>query len=316
MLVGGTNVPLGTEIAQVLSGTSILLTNPYAGGTGNAGFTVAQQNIVTPSIFGEVITSAWTPNLNLVPMRAEYRELGWIQANAPGLQLQNLNAVVPAYYWQDQTLGVPQIVIVPGTLTFSVQNAGGDSCTITIHGLVTDPVSGQQFEQEEALAINVSSAQTVNPVNQFTQVWSCNKTTGISRITVMANGTSQYVMMPRAEDFKFSQFLFAPIPKTPWIWLPRLKIRCPDENFLLPTDSPIIRNLEDALLAGTQGDLLERQRQYSKANMKQQEAAALEDEAWKLQTEQSENFQQITPEIYDYTRIDGRYIWRPTTSFF
>src|SRR5258708_7249557 len=191
MLISGTNVPLGTEIAQVLSGTSMLLTNPYAGGTGSAGFTVAQQNIFVPSLFGEVITSAWTPNINLVPIRASYRELGWIQANAPGLQLPNLNATIPAYYWQDQTLGVPQLVIVPGTLSFAVQNSGGDSCTITIHGLVTDPVSGQQFEQTEALAVNVISAQTVTPANQFTQVWSCAKTAGISRITVMANSTCQ-----------------------------------------------------------------------------------------------------------------------------
>src|SRR5258708_21236552 len=127
MLISSTNVPLGTEIAEVLSGTSMLLTNPYSGGTGNAGFTVSQQNIVTPSIFGEVITSAWTPNVNLVPIRAEYRELGWIQANAPGLQLPNLNAVIPAYYWQDQTLAVPQIGIVPGTVKFSYKNSEGDS---------------------------------------------------------------------------------------------------------------------------------------------------------------------------------------------
>jgi len=309
-------IAYGMQVASIVSLTSITLTAPYTGSTGTVAFTVSQDAIFTPSLFGEVITSAWTPSLNLVPIPAQYRELGWIQVNTPGIQLQGISAIVPAYYWQDQTFGVPQQIIAPGTLSFSVQNSGGDNCTITIHGLVTDPVSGQQFEQEEALAIMAVSAQTVFPANQFTQVWSCAKTAGISRITVMANGSNQYVMMPRAEEFKFSQYLFNPVPKTPWIWLPRLKMRCPDENWLLPTDAPVIRNLEDAILAYTQADLLERQRQYSKAGAKAQEAMQLVEEAKKIQTEQSEHYEAIVPEIYDYTNMDGRYIWRPTTSFF
>src|SRR5258708_30434051 len=41
MLISSTNVPLGTFVAQVPSGTSMIMSGPYAGGTGNAGFTIA-----------------------------------------------------------------------------------------------------------------------------------------------------------------------------------------------------------------------------------------------------------------------------------
>src|SRR5258708_199942 len=309
-------VPQGTLILTVDSPTQIHLSQNSLV-TGTKGFTASAASLITPSVYGELITSAWTPDpLKLVPMPAEVREIGWIQKNVPGIQLAGITSPVPAYYWLEQTLGVPVAVIQSGSLGFLVQAALGDNCTITIHGLATDPVTLLTVEQTELLTINVVASTLVIPVNNFTQVWSCSKTSGNSRITVQANGATQYVMMPRSEEFKFNQYFFFPVPNTTWTWQLHLKMRCPDVNFLLTTDAPVIRHLEDALIAYTQACMLERQRQYSKANMKKQEAMALVEEAKNVQQQQSEHYEAITPDVYDFTNMDGRYIWRPTTSFF
>lgn len=53
------------------------------------------------------------------------------------------------------------------------------------------------------------------------------------------------------------------------------------------TDSPYIRNIDNALLAFAMADMLERQRQYGKAQAKVQEAGALLEAAKRVETEQS-----------------------------
>lgn len=276
----------------------------------------SQANLFTDSIYGELIGASWTPDpAHLAPSPSDYREIGWIEKNTSAIIL-NTGAIVPAYYWQDQTMGLPNAAIT--SIQFQVFNGSGESATIIIHGVVLDASSGQTVEITETLTISQSGAGSVVPVNNFKQVFSLSRSAGISRIGVKINGSSTYnfVMPANQQEFRFAQYRFFPVPQSAWTWILTHKIRCPDQNAVNINDSPAIKHLEDALIAYTQAGMLERQRQYSKAQAKTQEAAMFVDGAKKIIREQSQFFQQITPETYDLTNLRGGGIWRPTTSFF
>jgi len=58
--------------------------------------------------------------------------------------------------------------------------------------------------------------------------------------------------------------------------------------------------LDDALIAFAMADLLERERQFGKAQAKVGEAVALVNETLLAERDQQQNHIQIIPEVYDY----------------
>lgn len=63
------------------------------------------------------------------------------------------------------------------------------------------------------------------------------------------------------------------------------------------SDAPMVRNIENALLAFAQADMLERSRQYAKAAAKVQEGTSLVEGARDLERNQSAKESRITPEV-------------------
>lgn len=76
-----------------------------------------------------------------------------------------------------------------------------------------------------------------------------------------------------------------------------------------PTEVPAIRNLDNCLIAFAMGDMLERARQFGKAQAQYQEAAALLSELAKIETIQAANNTQFVPEggYGDCFFAPGRY---------
>lgn len=72
------------------------------------------------------------------------------------------------------------------------------------------------------------------------------------------------------------------------------------------TDMPVLRNIDNALIAYATGDMLERQRQYGKAQAKFQEASAHLDLMRRIETEQAGRVQRVVPEQLE-PGWDGEY---------
>lgn len=102
-------------------------------------------------------------------------------------------------------------------------------------------------------------------------------------------------------------------PATATACLVQGKRACPGLNS--DTDTPLLRNIDNALVAFAQSDMLERQRQYSKAAAKAQEAAGQLKIMLNLELEQSANVQRIIPEdvgsgmYWDSGFGPGKYSW-------
>ncbi len=73
-----------------------------------------------------------------------------------------------------------------------------------------------------------------------------------------------------------------------------VKMKCP--QFQNDTDEPAIRNMENCLIAFAMADLLEYDKQFSKAQAKQQEGVALLTQLKDIEAVQSANNQTIVPE--------------------
>jgi hypothetical protein len=61
------------------------------------------------------------------------------------------------------------------------------------------------------------------------------------------------------------------------------------------SDTPVLRGIDNALIAFVQSDMLEKQRQYGKAQAKVQEGAAMLDQMRKLENEQSARQSRVVP---------------------
>lgn len=70
------------------------------------------------------------------------------------------------------------------------------------------------------------------------------------------------------------------------------------------TDTPIIRGIDNALIAFATADMLERQRQYGKAQVKIQEATSLLNEMIRVETELSGSMPRILPMVESYGESD------------
>jgi hypothetical protein len=116
--------------------------------------------------------------------------------------------------------------------------------------------------------------------------------------------------------YEFNQYFFVPTPSTPWFWNLQLKLRAPEFSSMLDTDTPAIQHLEDCLLVYTQHYLLERQRQYGKAQQKLQLADILVQGAKDIARNQEQMVLQIVPDVYDVTNLNGWRTRRRTSSFF
>ena len=71
------------------------------------------------------------------------------------------------------------------------------------------------------------------------------------------------------------------------------------------TDTPALNGVDNALLAFAEGDMLERARQYSKAQIKYQEAASQVQIMKDLENGQRQSISRIIPYTYDDYNFHG-----------
>jgi hypothetical protein len=262
-------------------------------------------------------TAIALPVLNPIP--STFREYQWIVENAPAFLIPNITSVIPHFYYKQSSRGVPfDSLTLPNPISFLCL-ASAEGCIVTIHGIAIEPVSGLNVEVSEAVAISTSSPNTVvTPSHNFIKILSLTKTAGNGYIIVNVNNSTStaFVMQQLDGKYEFNQYFFVPTPSTPWFWNLQLKLRAPEFSSMLDTDAPAIQHLEDCLLVYTQHYLLERQRQYGKAQQKLQLADILVQGAKDIARNQEQMVLQIVPDVYDITNLNGWRTRRRTSSFF
>ena len=289
----------GTTILSVTVNTSITLSS-----------TALQSGSFTFTAFA-------LPVLNPIP--SSYRDRNWVIENAPAFITPNITSVLPHFYWKEASRGVPfDPLTLPNPISFKCF-ASAENCNITIHGKAIEPTSGLSVEVSEQLVISTSSPNAVVlPSHNFTSIYSISKTAGAGYILVQVNNAASqaYVMQPLDGKYEFNQYFFIPSPTTPWYWNLQFKLRPPEFSSLLDTDGPAIQHMEDALLAMTQHYLLQRQKQYNKAQQMIQIANTFLQGAKDITRNQEREMEQIIPDIYDVTNLNGWRTRRRTSSFF
>lgn len=257
------------------------------------------------------------PTLNPIP--STFREYSWVVENAPAFLTPQITSIIPHFFWKQANRGVPaDPLTLPNPLSFLCL-ASAESCQITIHGQVIEPVSGLSVEVSEVLTVNTSSPNTsVFPSHSFTNVYSISKTAGNGYIIVQINNQTQtaFTMQQLDGRYEFNQYVYYPVPTSPWFWNMQLKLRAPEFSSMLDTDTPAIQHLEDVLLSYTQSMLLKRQRQYNKAQQELQLASTLLQGAKDEARNQEQQILQVIPAVYDVTNLNGWRTRRRTSSFF
>ncbi len=97
------------------------------------------------------------------------------------------------------------------------------------------------------------------------------------------------------DDSKARMIRFLPIPKitTPLLIVgKRLLVNLEND-----TDVPLLRGIDNAIISFATADMLERQRQYGKAQAKVQEASAMLQEMIDVETKQSGNMPRVIPAV-------------------
>lgn len=249
----------------------------------------------TDQSFGEALNVSWRVDITQTPLRAEYRDLGWIKTNDPFTIAPGIVGPLPRYYWQAQPMALPYNSIT--SIEFDVVATNGDNVDIIITGMA--PQSGASIFTVEDLGISCQQPTAFFPRNSFTSVFSITKANSASQILVKANGNTipDAVLPPQEFALQFNQYKFFPILQQAFVVDLELKLKVP--QVLNAGDTPIIKHLEDALIAFVQSDLLERQRQYQKAMAKTQEAQSYLQAAKNIQRDQADYVQTMTPDTFD-----------------
>lgn len=108
---------------------------------------------------------------------------------------------------------------------------------------------------------------------------------------------SSILMTPRQRTLRYERVRLLEDPGTDATFLSLCKMRA--VGLFDNSDAPGIQNIDDALIAHAQADMLERARQYSKANDKRNEAMAQVKKAVDLENNQSAKRVVITPQVFD-----------------
>lgn len=173
--------------------------------------------------------------------------------------------------------------------TFVSSSASDVALTFLLRG----ELSGvPQYEE-----ITLNGTTPVTSTKSWTKVTTASKavTTGTVTVAGATSATTYLTLWPEETEKKYLQIqLFSSPADTTKTILALGKKRFQD--LVKNQDSPIIRGIENALLAYAEADMLQRERQYGKATAKVEEAGAMLAVAKDMGIHQSMNIVCITPD--------------------
>lgn len=245
----------------------------------------------TPEI-DRVLAVRWRTNRDLVPS-----DLGaWMQLD-PEFYEQSGE---PATFVEIESDGVSWNIPAETQMTFTISNAADVGTVVEIIG--TDNGGEALFE-----TVTLTAGDTTT-VNSYRTVRSISKPVTSGAVTVEGAGAEPGRMQldPHDTVSRCCVLRFNRVPAAnaadPFADQPGLLIRAKRKlsSFVRDSDAPMIRGSDNALIAFAQADMLERERQYAKAQAKVAEGQALLTLMLAAETQQNAGVQQLVPLIHPH----------------
>ena len=180
-------------------------------------------------------------------------------------------------------------------ITFEPTDSTDSGVIVLVNG-----VDGDEFPTREAVTLTAGSTNTAKYWSQVTSIVK-PRTAGWITITVAGD---TYSMPPESTRTEFSRVRLFQVPE--WIvdgdGVPVRDTflvlgKAPLSGFATDEDGPMLRGSDNCLIAFATADMLERGRQYGKAQMKLQEAGALLQQMVSVDQAQSAGVMRLIPEV-------------------
>lgn len=167
-------------------------------------------------------------------------------------------------------------------------------------------IRGELAGVEKTETLTLNGTTNVIGTNTFDIIYTLSKDTSIGTVTVNGNVSNNTLVtlwdVEHERKYPRIRLHEQPTDMTKTILaMGKRKIRQLTDD----RDTPMIRSIDNALIAFATADMLERERQYSKAQLKIQEASGIMESLRGLHTYQTGNITQIIPTTSgEYTRDD------------
>jgi hypothetical protein len=247
-------------------------------------------------------TAAW--------LQLSCRERDWLERNDSNRS--SVNLTLPYAYYNDGSYGWPNYYVplstngilsdpgtgvAPGVLSF-MATVPGVSQTVYIQGVNTS-----NLYVSETITFSTLSTGTFN---QYARVDQLTLSTSVNTPVTISDSTGMVRSIPAMVDrVKFQKIMLWPTLIGSMNLAFMYKPKC--DILESPGSDLMVSHLDKSLKCMVQASMLERQRQYGKAQLKIQEAAQMIEAAKNLERDQAETWMQATPEVYDnpYIAWDG-----------
>jgi hypothetical protein len=201
----------------------------------------------------------------------------WNDSELPPMDMQTAFQIMPDTFDQAGTpvafahaepIATKSAIGTAEKLRFTVASSGDAAKTVFIRGLI----SGSTDLRSETVAL---VNPTVDSANSYAEVHVLAKdaTTGTVTISGVTSATAYGAFMPHQTVLTHPRIrLINPPADTSKLLLVLYKRRC--EDLISDYDAPILRGIDNALIAYAMADALEWMRQFGKAQVKAEEGAA------------------------------------------
>jgi hypothetical protein len=236
-----------------------------------------------------------------------YRERDWIETHAAiGPYFTNYGPI-PCYFYRSPNVALPSAN--PGSLSFSVL----DTSPVQIYVVGKDATGNRLSETMLASTSIPGTPSRPASQNSYASILTISKTASVYPVGVTASdGTSAQMTATQTELVFTEGRLWPPLVGTGTFNV-GAKLRCQ------PLDSdlsvPRVSRLWNALISATTAALLERQRQFAKAQVKTQEAQAIMQAAVNEEKNQAAFRQQVVPQVYDGNYFPWGSAQYPTSTY-
>ena len=246
--------------------------------------------LVMPKEVGLIVGVRWGDATTLDPV-----EFSFLLRNDPGAFERTGS---PAKMSTLQAIGINRTIPTAERLSLVSSSTSDTAITFLIRGELAG------VEQVEQVTLNGTTVVTTT--QSFDVVWTASKpeTTGTVTMTGFTSGTTYLTLWSDDVELKYQRLRLFDIPTDltkSLLILGKRRFR----GLTKDQDTSIIQALDPILLAFGEADMLERARQYGKAQGKITEANSLLFSAMSVSIYQQASIVQLTPEtVGEYSRFD------------
>jgi len=244
---------------------------------------------------------------NVKYSKLAYRERDWIETHAAiGPYFTNYGPI-PSYFYRAPNVALP--TLSPGALTFSVL----DTSPVQIYVTGKDANGNQVSETFLASTSTPGTPSRPTSANTYSTVLTISKGASVYPVSVTAADGTSATMSPGQTELVFTQgVMWPPLVGTGTFYVgAKMRADILDNDLSVPR----VSRLWNVLISYTKAELLQRQRQWGKAQAQTQDALSLVSAAVNEEKNQAAFRQQVVPMQYDGNFFPWGSAQYPTTTY-